>query len=159
MFQVPPVIAWEGRLVQLPDRPDAPDFELPDIGGGRHRLSDYRGKVVMVNFWATWCTPCRAEMPSMERLKQYFQTSDLVILAVNLGDSKREISRFYFSVDPPLTFTLLMDTQGSVSSLWPMRGLPMTFILDRSGQVTHISEGANHWDSPEVARVIRMLLK
>ena len=146
-----------GELVQLKSRPAAPDFELPDIGGATHRLSDYRGQVVLVNFWATWCAPCRAEMPSLERLKRNFQNSELKILAVNLGETKREISNFYFKTDPQLTFKLLMDLEGDASQYWPMRGVPMTFLIDKDGNVSHVSEGAKRWDTSEVAKVIREL--
>jgi thiol-disulfide isomerase/thioredoxin len=146
-------------LVELNSRPAAPDFELADIGGKLHRLSDLKGTVVLVNFWASWCAPCRAEMPSLERLKKRVHADDFHILAINIGEGKEDISRFYFSVNPPLTFEILMDHDMSASQYWPMRGLPMTFIVDKGGRVTYVSRGARRWDTPEVTRVIESLAK
>ena len=148
-----------GGLVELNSQPMAPDFDLPDIGGEKHRLSEFRGDVILVNFWASWCAPCRAEMPSLERLKQTVGDSDFKIMAINIGESKQEISRFYFSVSPPLSFKLLMDSDMSASQYWPMRGLPMTFLVDRAGRVTHVSQGAQRWDTKNVRDVIRQLQK
>ncbi len=146
-----------GGIVELNSRPMAPDFELFDIGGVPHRLSDYRGSVVLVNFWATWCAPCRAEMPSLERLKQSIGGDDFKILAINMGETKRDISKFYFSVNPPLTFEMLMDSDMDASQYWPMKGLPMTFMVDKSGRVTHVSQGARRWDTHEANDIVRIL--
>ncbi|KAA3632008.1 MAG: TlpA family protein disulfide reductase [Proteobacteria bacterium] len=146
-----------GSLVALGSRPVAPDFELEDIGGVTHRLSDMRGTVVLVNFWASWCAPCRAEMPSLERLKKRVDTTSFEVLAINLGESKEDISRFYFSLDPPLTFKILMDRDMHASQFWPMKALPMTFLVDKSGRVTHVSRGARRWDTIEVAKIIEFL--
>jgi thiol-disulfide isomerase/thioredoxin len=146
-----------GGLFELDTKPQAPDFELLDIGGETYRLSEHRGRVVLVNFWASWCAPCRAEMPSLERLKQRIDGEDFEILAINLGETKEDISRFYFSVSPPLTFKLLMDRDQQASQYWPMRGLPMTFLVDKEGRVTHVSQGARRWDTSEVSEVIESL--
>lgn len=149
--------AIAGDLTALNSRPVAPDFELEDMGGSRYRLSDLRGTVVLVNFWASWCAPCRAEMPSLERLKNRIEKPDFKILAVNLGERKEDISRFYFSLNPPLTFKILMDRDMSASQYWPMRGLPMTFLVDKAGRVTHVSRGARRWDTDDVAEIIEFL--
>jgi thiol-disulfide isomerase/thioredoxin len=150
-------LAWGGGLVKLNSNPLAPDFELPDIGGELHRLSEHRGDVVLVNFWASWCAPCRAEMPSLERLQQSLSDTDFHILAINIGESKRQISDFYFSIAPVPSFSLLMDEDMAASQYWPMRGLPMSFLLDRNGRVTHVSQGAQHWDSHKVKALIKEL--
>lgn len=149
--------AEAGALVALNSRPMAPDFELEDIGGKAHRLSDMKGSVVLINFWATWCPPCRAEMPSLERLKTQVNDADFRIVAVNLGEKKEDISRFYFSLNPPLTFKVLMDRDMRASQFWPMKGLPMTFLVDKAGRVTHVSQGARRWDTNEVKGIIEAL--
>jgi thiol-disulfide isomerase/thioredoxin len=148
---------FAGELIQLKSRPQAPDFELADIGGKIHLLSDYRGEVVLVNFWATWCVPCRAEMPSLERLNRNFKGTKLEILAVNWGESKRKVANFYFETDPPMSYKMLLDPDKSASQFWPMQGLPMTFLVDREGHVSYISSGGRHWDTAEVAKIIRQL--
>lgn len=150
--------AKAGNLTALTTRPSAPDFELIDIGGETHRLSSLKGKVVLLNFWASWCAPCRAEMPSLQRLLQLIGNEEFVILAVNLGESKEDIARFYFSINPPLTFTLLMDSDLAASQYWPVQGLPATFLLDRAGRVSHVSHGARRWDSDDAVIAIRRLL-
>ncbi|GJL82253.1 MAG: hypothetical protein DHS20C01_18870 [marine bacterium B5-7] len=146
-----------GELVALNTRPLAPDFELNDLGGKSYSLSKLRGSVVVVNFWASWCAPCRSEMPSFEGLYKRIDSPDFRILAINLGEDREVVSRFYFSLGEPLTFTVLLDPLMTASQYWPMRGLPMTFIVDKSGRVTHVSRGARHWDTAEVAELIASL--
>jgi len=152
-------IAAAGGLNMLSQRPEAPNFELQDIGGQPHLLSLYRGKVVLLNFWASWCAPCRAEMPSLQRLHDLLKNEDLVILAINIGERKQDIANFYFQIDPPLSFTILMDPDMSASQYWPVSGLPATFLIDRSGRVSYISHGARRWDANDALKVIRDLLQ
>jgi len=151
--------AAAGGLNMLSQRPEAPNFELQDIGGQPHLLSLYRGKVVLLNFWASWCAPCRAEMPSLQRLHDLLKNEDLVILAINIGERKQDIANFYFQIDPPLSFTILMDPDMSASQYWPVSGLPATFLIDRSGRVSYISHGARRWDANDALKVIRDLLQ
>ncbi len=147
-----------GALTELPGRPPAPDFELPDIGGKLHRLSDLKGKVVLINFWATWCPPCRGEMPSLERLWNQLKDQDFKILAVNIGESNEQIAHFYFSVRTPLTFSILTDRHRLASQYWPLRGLPGTYVVDREGRVTHVAHGARRWDSREMIRTLQKVI-
>jgi DsbE subfamily thiol:disulfide oxidoreductase len=108
----------------------APDFELESISGVLIKLSDYQGKVVLVNFWATWCAPCRLEMPLFQsHLEQ--NPHDLVILAINAQDSRKEVAEFMEEME--LTFEALIDIDGKVHRDYHVRGFPTTYILDRNG--------------------------
>lgn len=145
-------------LTFLPHRPDAPVLELPDISGKTRTLEDMRGRVVLINFWATWCPPCRAEIPSLQRLRDQFSNEDFSLLAVNVGESRKDISRFFFSMHTIPTFTILTSNEQIIPKQWPIRSLPTTFIVDKSGRVTHVASGARFWDSREVMATIQQLL-
>ncbi|WJW74815.1 TlpA disulfide reductase family protein [Thiohalobacter sp. IOR34] len=142
-------------LTPLEDRPPAPDFELTDLDGRVHRLSDYRGKVVIVNFWATWCPPCREEMPSMQRAWNWLQKNDMQLLAINVGENEDQV--FEFTANYPVDFPLLLDEDSSVIERWPVRGLPTTFIVDTRGRLAYRAIGGRAWDSPELLIPARAL--
>jgi len=142
-------------LTPLPQRPPAPDFELPDIDGALHRLSDYRGKVVIINFWATWCPPCRAEMPSMERAWAKLRDEDIAMLAVNVGEDEDTI--FQFTANYPVTFPMLLDLDSEVIQAWPVKGLPTTFVADPKGRLAYRAIGGREWDDPELLELVRAL--
>lgn len=133
----------------------APAFALRAEDGTTHRLADYRGKVVVVNFWATWCPPCRYEMPSMERAYQKIKRDDIVLLAINVGESEDEI--FEFTGRYPVTFPLLLDRDGAVISRYRVIGLPTTFVIDPRGRVTHRAVGGREWDDPALLAELRRL--
>ncbi len=140
--------AWGGSqsLIAVADKPAAPDFSLADIDGNTHRLSDYRGRVVIINFWATWCPPCRREMPSMERAWQSIQSKNILLLAINVGQNEDQV--WEFTADTPVTFPILLDEEGEVSNEWPMLGLPTTFIVDPEGRIVYRAVGDREWDDP-----------
>jgi peroxiredoxin len=142
-------------LHPVAERPSAPDFELPDIDGVVHQLSDYRGKVVIVNFWATWCPPCREEMPSMQRAWKRLQQQDIVILAVDVGEDEDTI--FTFTADYPMDFPLLMDLDSSVVQRWPVRGLPTTFVIDPQGRIAYRAVGSRDWEHPAILSTLKSL--
>ncbi len=131
----------------------APDFVLPGEDGKTYRLGDYRGKVVVLNFWATWCPPCRYEMPAMERAWQKVKGKGVVFLAVNVGEDEDQI--FQFLGDYPVTFPILMDQKGEIVKRYPVVGLPTTYIISPNGRVTHRAVGTREWDH---ARLISQLL-
>jgi peroxiredoxin len=135
----------------------APDFTLRDDDGNTHRLSDYRGKVVVLNFWATWCPPCRYEMPSMERAHKKVQGENIVLLAVNVGESEDKV--FEFTGQYPVSFQLLLDTDGTVIRKYPVIGLPTTFVIDPRGVVTHRAIGGREWDDEQLLGQLRKPLK
>jgi peroxiredoxin len=113
----------------------APTFELDTIAGESVNLADFRGQPVILNFWASWCPPCRAEMPDFQQAWQEYSDSDLIILSVNAThqDTLPEIERFIELND--LAFPILLDTSGTVSSTYQIRALPTTFLIDREGVI------------------------
>ena len=142
-------------LHAVADRPVAPEFALADIDGVMHRLSDYRGQVVIVNFWATWCPPCREEMPSMQRAWEQIQDEDMVILAIDVGEDEDTI--FTFTADYPVEFPLLLDLDSRVIQEWPVRGLPTTFIVDPQGRIAYRAIGTRDWEDPALLETLRAL--
>jgi len=144
-------------LTLVPDNPEASDFELKDIDGATHRLSDYRGKVLIVNFWATWCPPCREEMPSMQRAWKKLEQEGIAMLAVNVGEDEDTI--FQFTANYPVEFPLLMDRDSAVTGAWPVRGLPTTFVVDPQGRLAYRAIGGREWDDQELLALVRELQK
>ncbi len=132
----------------------APDFELVDVDGEKHRLSDYRGKPLIINFWATWCPPCREEMPSMNRAWHKVK-DDVFMLAINVGEDEDTI--FIFSADYPIDFPVLLDQSGDVIKQWPVKGLPTTFVLDREGNIRYTAVGAREWDDDALLEIVKGL--
>ncbi|HIE66318.1 MAG: TlpA disulfide reductase family protein [Nitrospira sp.] len=135
----------------------APDFNIKNLGGGRASLSDYRGKVVLVNFWATWCGPCKAEMPSMEALYRSHVRDDFEILAVSidLGDEAPIRS---FVEDFGFTFPILLDSQFDVNDLFQVRVVPTSIVIDRNGVVTDRLLGAKDWNDPDAQAFVKELV-
>jgi len=135
----------------------APDFELAGEDGRRYQLSSFRGKLVVLNFWATWCPPCRYEMPSMERARQKVAGEDIVILAVNVGEDEETV--FAFLARYPVEFPLLLDRDAAVIKQYPVVGLPTTYIISPDGNVTHRAVGSREWDDPAILDQLRSLLR
>ncbi|MGH8068541.1 MAG: peroxiredoxin family protein [Candidatus Entotheonellia bacterium] len=135
----------------------APDFALPDLEGKARRLSDFQGKVVLLNFWATWCPPCRAEMPSMETLYQAYQNQGFVILAVSSDVQGASIVQ-PFMVEYRLSFPALLDMTGRVSGMYGVRSIPTSYLLDRQGRVVSREIGARNWANAEARALIASLL-
>ena len=151
--------AWSQNNVlhEVKGTPYAADFTLKDIDGKQHRLSDYRGKVVIINFWATWCPPCRFELPSMEKLWQLTRDQEIVMLAINIGEDGDTI--FTFTSDYPVTFPLLMDRDSSVLKQYPVLGIPTSFVLDTEGRIIYRAVGTREWDDKAIVQAILALKK
>ena len=133
----------------------APDFTLKGEDGNTYRLKDYRGKIVILNFWATWCPPCREEMPSMERAWRQIKDKGIVMLGINVGEDADTI--FEFTGQYSMTFPLPMDINGEVVKQYPIRGLPTTYIIDPAGMATHRAVGSRVWDAPEILQQLEEL--
>lgn len=133
-----------------------PRLELSDLDGKTHRLADYRGRAVLVNFWATWCAPCREEMPSFERLRASLDGRG-VVLAVNLAEPESRIRRFLDTM--PVRYAVLLDRDGATARAWQARVLPATYILGPDGAIRYRHLGELDWSSPEVRELILKLLK
>jgi peroxiredoxin len=137
----------------------APDFQLPDLNDKQLRLSDYRGKVVFLNFWATWCKPCREEMPSMEVLNKTFEKDGLVILAVSIDrvTTKKEIPPFVKGLN--LTFPVLIDSWGQTDKRYKLMGVPETYIIDQQGVLREKVIGPRDWTRLDNLKILTHLLK
>jgi thiol-disulfide isomerase/thioredoxin len=133
-----------------------PGLELADPDGKLHRLADYRGKTVLVNFWATWCAPCRAEMPSMERLRREMDGRPFVILAVNVGEGPRLAREFAQQLS--LEFPILLDRESRVARAWRARLLPASYIVGPDGTIRYSVLGEVDWASAEVRRYLNTLM-
>jgi len=142
-------------LTRLPEPLLATDFALTDLDGNRHRLSDYRGRVVIINFWATWCPPCRAEMPSMQRAWEQIEKEGILMLGIDVGEDEETI--FQFTADYPVEFPLLMDSDSSVTNQWPVIGLPTTVVVDPGGRIVYRAIGSREWDDPALLGLVRGL--
>ena len=135
----------------------APDFTLADLQGTPYRLADFRGKVVFLNLWATWCAPCQAEMPAMETLYRRLRGRDFVMLAVS-QDAEGAAAVGPFVRQHQLTFPVLLDPDARLSPRYGVTGYPETFIIDRSGQVVEHFIGPAEWDSAQMAQYFDQLL-
>ena len=125
----------------------APDFALPDLSGRLHQLSDYQGRIVFLNLWATWCPPCREEMPGMEKLYRRFSSQGLVMLAVSEdGGDFSAVEPFARQVGA--TFPILLDREGTLPPRLGITGYPETFVIDRDGSILQHIVGPEDWDSP-----------
>ncbi len=137
----------------------ASDFELLNMDEETKKLSDYRGKVILLNFWATWCPPCVREMPSMERLQQQFSADDFKIIAVNQMEEIDQVFAFTGQLEIDLTFEILFDSQSTVSQAYAVRGLPTTYLIDKQGNIRYRAVGGRDFNHPEVIKVINSLIK
>lgn len=142
-------------MTAIPGKVVAPDFELIDTDGNTHRLSDYRGKTVIINFWTTWCPPCREEIPSMNRAYEVLADENVEILAINMGEDEDTI--FIFTADYPADFPLLLDREGAVIAEWPVKGLPTTYVVAPDGNIAYRAIGGREWDDPAFLEQIRAL--
>jgi thiol-disulfide isomerase/thioredoxin len=145
-------------LTEVPGKPAAPELALRDTERKPHRLSNARGKVVMVNFWATWCPPCRREMPSMQRAWEKLQGGNFEIYAVNLGEDDDTIFGFSFATGVELTFPILLDRDAKAIKAWPVVALPTSFIVDPQGRIVYRAVGGREWDDPLILEKIQVLL-
>jgi cytochrome c biogenesis protein CcmG, thiol:disulfide interchange protein DsbE len=142
-----------------PRRPTAAaDFTVPQLNSQQVRLSDFKGRVVFLNFWATWCVPCREEMPSMERLYRRYRDRGLTILAVSV-DRGGPATVAAFVKMLRLTYPIGLDPKMEVAERYRVLALPSSFLIDREGNVTGSAVGPRDWDSPAARAVVETLLK
>jgi len=142
------LLVWRGGAT--------PSLELKDSEGQTHRLSDFRGKVVLINFWATWCEPCRDEMPSIQRLKNKLGDKPFAVLAVNVGESEARIADFLSKL--PLDFTIVRDHSSAVMKAWRVRGLPASFVIGPDGRIRYHFTGEFEWEGDKVIKALTGLM-
>jgi len=149
--RLPSLYAYHGK-------PESPRLQLTDLHGKQHDIRDYKGKVVLINFWASWCGPCVVEMPSLNRLVKKMKGKDFVLLTVDIQESPDRIEKFFVELELEPDFPVLMDTDGQVSRDWKVYAYPSNYLLDTSGKIRYGYRGALEWDSEEVVEVIESLL-
>lgn len=142
---------FEARAATL-----APELQARDLTGAPKTLADYRGKVVLLNFWASWCPPCLREMPSMERLRMKMTGRPLAIVALDSAETPAEVNAYLSRMK--LGFPILLDPDGSNTKRWKVFALPTSFLLDAEGRVRYVLTGPTEWDEGEALGVIESLL-
>jgi thiol-disulfide isomerase/thioredoxin len=134
-------------VLALPDRTLPVEIILPDPDGRIISISEFRGKIVLLNFWASWCFPCIIEMPAMENLHKRLKRRNFVMVAINLQESAEQVKQFF--KDNKLTFTTLLDTKGIVGTEFGIRSIPTTFILDKEGRLIGKALGPREWNGKD----------
>lgn len=136
---------------------DAPDFTLKSLEGANLRLEEYRGQVVLINFWATWCGPCRQEMPILDRLHQRYEDTGFTVLGVNVegeaGPAQELVDK------TKVTFPVLIDDGQRVSELYDLEAMPSTYVLDRDGNLRYVHRGYKPGDEAKYVEVVKALIK
>jgi len=134
----------------------APAFALPGLDGETRDKHDYRGRVVLLNFWASWCPPCREEFPSLQRLQQTLGKRDFTVLAIAVADNDTAVMRFLDGQRPG--FDVLLDNDRKTAGDYRAAGVPVTYLLDREGRLLAGKTGPHHWDSPPMQRLIQEVI-
>lgn len=130
-----------------------PNLRLPDLEGRQRQLDEYRGQVVLVNFWASWCTPCLDEMPSIQRLAAAMQGTPFAVIGVNVGEGERRVRAMAERLG--LGFPVLLDQDSAVFNQWGATVLPTTYVLDGEGVVRYLGRGPLEWDSGDVVEMLK----
>jgi thiol-disulfide isomerase/thioredoxin len=150
----PPVVSGILESYQLDGA--VTTFSLEDLSGDTTQLTQHRGKVLLVNFWASWCPPCIKEMPSLQRLQQRLGDQPFTILTINVGEQKYKVWKFVQLIN--LTLPVLLDPKSRTFNDWGSSILPTSFLLDRQGRVRYRAQGDLEWDSDEMVSLINTLL-
>jgi peroxiredoxin len=156
---VPDLDAFErAGVTELREGHGTPPLRLPRLDGGVTALSDHRDKLVVVNFWATWCQPCTTEMPTLEALWREYRDRGLIVLGVSVDrDAPRPVLDPYVG-QLGLTFPILLDADLKASQAWRVTGLPATFVVRPGGHAVGIAFGAREWNSAEMRALLESLL-
>jgi peroxiredoxin len=145
-----------GELKRWSGEPRAPAIDLLRTNGMPLSLADLRGKVVLVNFWATWCEPCVTEMPALQRLRDMLGAQGLEVMAVNYQEGPARIDAFAQKMS--LSLPIVRDTDGSVAKAWNARIFPSSYVVDRDGRIRYVVTGEAEWTSPALVSTISELL-
>jgi thiol-disulfide isomerase/thioredoxin len=145
-------------LNEVPEPVPAPGLDLPDLAGVPFTLAQVEGQVVLVNFWATWCPPCRKEMPALQRLSQRLGREPFAVLGVNVGEDPARIEVFLQSLPVSLGFPILLDRSGDAAKAWNVRVVPTTWVIDRETRKVLGAVGEVDFDSPDLMEQLGVLL-
>lgn len=137
----------------------APPLILKNLKQQDVDINDFKGKVVVINFWATWCPPCRQEMQFLEKMHQTIGHRNVVVLAINVGESVTTASDFINQLNPKPGFDVLFDIDSNVSKQWQVAGLPMTYVIDTKGNIAYQAMGAREFSHPDILRKTLSLFK
>ena len=151
------VLLLAAEATAAPAASPAPDFTLPARDGGTVQLSSLKGQVVMINFWATWCGPCRQEMPLLEQLQAKYEPLGFTLLGVNVETDSAAASAWLKGV--PVSFPILFDTKNAVAERFGVMGMPSSVFVDREGRVRHVHRGYKPGDEAQYADMIRALVR
>jgi peroxiredoxin len=143
-------------VVKVPPAEDSVKINLRDMNGKNISLSDFKGKIVFLTFWTTWCSTCRIEMPSMEKLHQKLKNKDFAMVTINLQESASQVEAFFKEFK--LTFTVLLDSTGEVGVSFGIRAIPTTYILDKTGRIIGQVSGPREWDSKAAIALFENLI-
>ena len=135
------------------------NFRLPDLQGQLQDIAQYRGKWLVVNFWATWCPPCVKELPSMQAVRNRLAGEPFEVIAVNVGEDFDQVKNFLNLLDAGLDYPVLLDENLVTTKNWKVRALPTTYIIDAQGRARYIATGERDFDAPEVVSMIRALAR
>ncbi len=141
MSAVPAGTSTAGRIPAPRQSFLAPDFTLETADGQTFTMSELRGKPVLINLWTSWCPPCKAEMPALQRAYQRYQSEDLVILGINATNQDSQVAALNFAAENGLSFPILMDTAGEVSAIYQLRSLPTSYFVDHEGIIQEVVVG------------------
>lgn len=155
LLVLPFAVAAEKGLSPLAESREAPEFELPGVDGELHPFDEYRGRYLLVNFWAVWCAPCLKEMPSMERAYTELQSDRFELLAVHVGPSLEDAKTF--ARENHLSFPVLVDESMDLAG-WQVLGVPTTYLVDPAGRIVAEAVGDRQWDSPQMIQALRKYL-
>ncbi|MES9856945.1 MAG: TlpA disulfide reductase family protein [Sedimenticola sp.] len=147
--------AAQQSLMPVDDQPIAPPFSLLEMSGEKIDLSSYRGKVLVVNFWATWCGPCREEMPSLGRAAKWLERFNGQLISINTGEKRERVARYLDKA--PVTFPVLLDQNAATAADWGVYSYPTTFVIDPEGRISYLAMGRREWDDPMLLVPIRAL--
>ena len=148
---------FAGNVLAEPTQGAAPDFTLKSQKNGNLKLSELRGKVVLINFWASWCGPCRQEMPVLDELYRHYRSLDFTILGVNVEQNSDDAKSLL--KDVPVTFPILFDTENKISKLYDVKGMPSTILVDRDGNIRYVHMGYQAGAEAEYQTQIRALIR
>ena len=143
-------------VIKVPPAKDPVRINLKDMNGNNISLSDFKGKIVFLNFWTTWCPTCRIEMPSMEKLHQKLKNKNFAMVTINLQESASQVKAFFKEFK--LTFTALLDSTGEVGASFGIRAIPTTYIIDKTGRIIGLVSGPREWDSKAAIALFENLI-